>query len=49
MPFTSTAEGGVDRESLDLLVLTNANQCSGLYPHTCTDPLLEIKSELQKA
>jgi len=48
-PFTSTAEGGVDRERLDLLVLTNANQCSGLYPHICIDPLLKMKSELQES
>lgn len=43
----STAEGDEDRESLCLLVLTNANQCSGLYPHICIDPLLKIKSKLQ--
>lgn len=43
----STAEGGEAKESLRLLVLSNANLCSGLCPHICIDPLLRIKSKLQ--
>lgn len=47
--FTSAAEDDEDRERLHLLVLTDANPCSGLDPHICIDPLLKVKSELQKA
>jgi len=46
MPFASI-DGGEDEEYLDLLVLNNANQSSGLFPHT--DPPLGVKPEPQYA
>lgn len=48
MPFASI-DGGEDEEYLDLLVLNNANQSSGLFPHIYTDPPLGVKPEPQYA